>query len=378
MKKNSRVALLFLVSAIFVGLIFASCASTESVSELPKPGEQPAYPAREPIVLVCQIDAMSSDQGIGVLSRSLAPLIRRDLFCVKQISVIPSGSIDIPLKPYFLTEPGLKKLGTVYGADMITVGLLSGTSESISLDFKIYDTRKNHTLLNTKVEGKPSKFFDLQRRLTYEFIDAVGVDLSKEERTRIEYCSPKKLKAAICYGDGLNCEQTKKNNEALMSYSDALHADKSIATPYMDEARVFRRFNAPTKSMQSLESAVIRDKYFAEAWHQLSIHVARYTKDNDLAKKYCEQALEIAPRFGNARLSLGTILYALGDLPGAIEEMKIAVELMKVSPLPRFDLGVFYAESGKPEEAKYWFEQALKVDPDFERASLELQKLENS
>jgi tetratricopeptide (TPR) repeat protein len=374
-KRNIRPFTCLCRSLLLCSLFFLGCTSTPEVSETKS---QELSFAREPVVLVCQADTLSPDQGIVLLSYALSPLIRRDLFCVQAISVIPTEDTIVPPKSYFLNRRGLEKFARAYGADVIAVCLVTGDAERVSMKFKAYDVDNGYIMLKTNAEGKPADFFKLQRSLVNKFIDALGIVPDKEELKRINSCSPKQFEAALCFGDGLRCEESKRNRDALFSYRDALQADDSLAVPYMAEARVYRKLNVPLRAMQSLQEAVARDAFYAEAWYQLSAHAAQFKQDEELALEYCKKALEIAPRFGKARLSVGTRMYALGDVHGAIEETKKAANLLKTSVLPRYNLGVYYRDLNQIDEARLWFDRALKIDPEFELARSELQKLQNN
>jgi tetratricopeptide (TPR) repeat protein len=374
---NSKTILSRLLSVVILSLlVFADCASSNG--PLPQAAGHETRieaPTDGPIVLICQIDTLSSDHGMTLLSYALAPLIRRDLLCVKHLEVVPTDYTFTPSKSYFLTETGIRRFATAHGADIIALGLLGGDAEKISVDFKAYDIKNNRVVIKKKFEDEPLRFYDLQRTIVYEFVDAMGIKLSGEERDRIKSCSPKKLQAALSFGDGLRCEERESNSDALFSYQKAMGDDKSIAVPYFAEARVFRKMGIPAKSMKSLEEAVERDRFFAEAWYQLSLHAAEDMHDSELAIKHCSQALEIAPRFGKARLSLGSYLHASGDITRAIEETRLAVNLLRMDPLPSHNLGLYSLERGNTEDARFWFEQAIKISPQFQAAQTELKKL---
>jgi len=365
--------LLFMLT--LCGLLIQGCVSSGTPQAASKSDVHPALASREPILLVCPVNSMISEKETGSLSRILAPLIRRDLFCVQSLSVIPTEDTAIPGKAFFMTESGLVKVTRHHGADMVIVGMLRGDTEKISIELKAYDLKGGYFVLNTTVEGKPSKIFKLQRQLVYEFIDALGIRLSKEEADRIKASSPRKAKAASEYARGLRNEQNKMYTEAIIAYQNATTDDKYIAVPYAGEARIFAIFNAPLRAVESYENAVVRDESFAEAWYQLNLYAAHYKKQDDLAAKYCRKALEIAPRFGKAHMSLGTRLFDLGDVDQAIEETEKAVPLLPADPQSRYNLGIYYLNRNKPEEARTWFEQALRVDPGYELARTELQKL---
>ncbi len=364
-----------LAAAVFYGLMLQGCASTESARLLSDAAAPEGISAREPIVLVCPIDTVSTKGDISGLSHVLAPIIRRDLFCIQRISVIPTEGTNVPIKAFFLGNKGLRELARAHGADMVTVGYLHGGSEEIAIDFAAYDVMNNAFILKTKIEGKASRIFKLEREVIFRFSEALQVDLSKRERDRLTSCSPKEFEAATKCGQGLIDERGQKYADALVAYEEAAKADKCFAIPYVAEARIFRKYDAPSRAMKLLEMAVERDEFFAEAWYQLSQYATHYDQKPDLAAEYCRRALEIAPRFGIARRSLGARLHALGDLDQAIEETKKAVALLPVDPLSRHNLGVCYRDNGKPEEARKWFQEALRLNPDFEAARVELEKL---
>jgi len=373
MRTRNRFSFLFslLLIAAACGPALHGCASLGQ-SDSAK-NEAPALePGREPIVLVCQIDTMVPDENVSHISYALAPLLRRDLFCVQEISVIPTTDTDAPMKAYFLNRNGLRKLAHAHGADVVTVGLLKGDSEKITLEFEAFDVVGNRPVFKTTIEEKISALPKLQKKLTYGLIEGLGIALTKEEQERLAIGQPRKSAAIIAYGRGLKQARQENHAEALIAYRDASTSDSSFGAPYAAEAKVFQSMNAPLRALQSYETALAKDRYYAEAWYQLNIYTAQYKKRDDLAMDFCRQALEVAPRYGKAHLSLGTRLHDLGNLDGAIEETKTAAELLRVDPLPRYNLGVYYLESGDPEQARAWFERALKIDPGFELARIGL------
>lgn len=368
-----RAAVLLLSMVAIYGCASSNSHSSATTSQ-PQPFSQLAD--RHPIVLVCPVDYLTNDEKVAQLSLAMASLLRRNLFCVQQISVIPTADTKISGKPYFLTGDGLERIALSHGADIVLLGMMRGDKTEIKVELAAYDAESDYFVFRTEVRGKTSEVAKMQRQLTYRFVDALGVVLSEEEEKRLTSNTPRKLEAILEYGKGLRYEQKGKLTDALIAYGNAVDSDRRLAVPYADEGRVYKEFNAPLRAMQSYENAVGKDEFFAEAWYQLNLYAAEYKDNYEMAKRCCEKALEIAPRFGKARLSLGTRLYALGDLSQAIEETKTALELLPVDPLPRYNLGVYYLEAGKTDEARKWFEEALKINPRFSLALSELENLQ--
>jgi len=373
-KRLPIIVSLFLLVAICAPLA-QGCASSQPKLSRTHDTPPAIEPGRKPIVLVCPIDTLMVDEEISNLSRALGPLIRRDLFCIQGLSVIPTADTDVPPKMYFLKKAGLRRHAERLGADIITVGIMRGDSEKIEIEFKAYDVKNDNILIETTLEGKTSRIFRLQKELEYQFINALGIPVSEEEEERIASSAPRKAEAAIEYGRGLKAARRGNNTEALIALENACTLDASFAAPYTARAEVFREFNAAEKAISSLEKAVAIDGSYAEAWYQLNIYTSAYREDEDLAMGYCYEALSIAPLFGKARLSLGARLYNMGDIEGAIEQTKTAAEFLPTDAMPRHNLGIYYGDSGNIEEARAWFERALKVNPSFELSRTELMNL---
>ncbi len=373
MTKNVRSLIPFILTAIVCGTTVLGCASTQGGSSDFEIASVDL--GRKPIILVCPIDTVVSDAEISHLSYALAPLIRRDLFCAQDLSIVPTADTDIPMKAYFLNNTGLAKQAKRHGADIITVGILRGDSSKLSIDFKAYDVLKGTVLFKTKIEEKTSRALRLQKELVYQFIASLGIALSEDERERLSSHAPSKTDAAMQYGKGLKELRRGNYTEALITLGEAYTMDASLAVTRAASSKVFEQYNAPDKATKELESAVAIDKYYAEAWYQLNIRMAVYEKRDDLAMEYCYEALAVAPRFGKARLSLGARLYAMGELEEAIEQTEMAAELLPADAIPRYNLGIYYRDSGKLETAREWLERALKINPGFELARVELLNL---
>jgi tetratricopeptide (TPR) repeat protein len=345
-------------------------ASTESQDETSIINSGPA-----PIVLIGPVDTLITDSDISNLSFAMAPLIRRDLFCVQGISVVPTADTNVPIKAYFLKKAGLARLAAAHGADIIAVGRLKGDAKKLMLEFEAHDVRDNRIVFKTSIAGKASRIYKMEKELVRRFVAALGISLSPIELEMIEKNAPRKTAAAISYGQGLKHIEREKFTEALISFQDAGKDDEAFALGHAALAKVFTRFNAPDKALLSLERAVTVDKYYAEAWYDLNIHLSVRRKRDDLALAYCHQALAISPNFGKARLSLGARLYSTGNLEEAIEQTKLAADLLPTDTIARYNLGVYHRELGDTQEARLWFKHALRINPGFEPARVDLMNL---
>ncbi len=71
-------------------------------------------------------------------------------------------------------------------------------------------------------------------------------------------------------------------------------------------------------------------------------------------------------------MNLGSIRESAGDFQVALELFRKAVDLDKKNPLYRFQLGSLYRKLGRDADAVEQFKEAVKLQPDYEDALLEL------
>ena len=103
-----------------------------------------------------------------------------------------------------------------------------------------------------------------------------------------------------------------------------------------------------------------------------SLH-SKYEK----AIKECEFAIELDPDFGNPYNDIGSYLINLNRFDEAISWLEQAIEAVDYEPrhYPHFNLGRIYEKRGDWFTAKKYYEDALKINPDYEIAKSALLRL---
>jgi tetratricopeptide (TPR) repeat protein len=85
-----------------------------------------------------------------------------------------------------------------------------------------------------------------------------------------------------------------------------------------------------------------------------------------------KKGLEIKPADPSLRHRLGTALYQLGDVKGALEQFQQVVRTSPEFSKAHFSLGVLMAAGGRHAEAIQEFSNALKYDPGYVQARVQL------
>jgi tetratricopeptide (TPR) repeat protein len=83
-------------------------------------------------------------------------------------------------------------------------------------------------------------------------------------------------------------------------------------------------------------------------------------------------SIQINPAHAEAYIGLGQLLLQQGDHPGAVAQMRNAVQVQPDKVLPRYGLGVALLAADQPREAAEVLEQAVGLKPSFAPARLRL------
>ena len=103
-----------------------------------------------------------------------------------------------------------------------------------------------------------------------------------------------------------------------------------------------------------------------------SLH-SKYEK----AVEECEFAIELDPDYGNPYNDIGSYLIKLDRIDEAISWLEKAIEAVDYEPryYPYFNLGRIYEKRGDWFTARKYYEDALKINPDYEIAKSALLRL---
>jgi Tfp pilus assembly protein PilF len=90
----------------------------------------------------------------------------------------------------------------------------------------------------------------------------------------------------------------------------------------------------------------------------------------------CRRAIEVNPEFGNPYNDIGSYLISLGRLDEAVPWLEQAIQASRYEPrhYPYFNLGRVYYAKGMINRAREYFQQALRIEPDY---TLARQAIEN-
>ena len=91
----------------------------------------------------------------------------------------------------------------------------------------------------------------------------------------------------------------------------------------------------------------------------------------------CKRAIEVDPDFGNPYNDIGAYLISLGKFDEAIPWLERATRAPRYEPrhYPYFNLGRAYYAKGEINRARQYFQESLRIEPDYDLARQAVESL---
>ncbi len=125
------------------------------------------------------------------------------------------------------------RLGLLLGARRIIQGsILPMGASDVQLGAEIYETVREAAdpeASAVPVEGPMTKLLDLQKRLTFEIVGLLGIELTKAQRREMERPQTKDLDAFMAFCRGIDFEDRGLHDDALREYRVAMSMDPAFA-----------------------------------------------------------------------------------------------------------------------------------------------------
>ncbi|MCB4756219.1 MAG: tetratricopeptide repeat protein [Elusimicrobia bacterium] len=147
---------------------------------------------------------------------------------------------------------------------------------------------------------------------------------------------------------------------------------------------IYNRLGEDEKSIETYKKAVEIDPGYAQGWRNLltistklgrkepvlevpdlikRMETSLSQKNYPEAKKAAERIVELIPNNADAHLSLGNILFYLGQLDAGIQELETALKLKPGFAVAHVNLGHIFQYKKDFKSARSHFQEALRFDP---------------
>jgi tetratricopeptide (TPR) repeat protein len=159
----------------------------------------------------------------------------------------------------------------------------------------------------------------------------------------------------------------KQYQKGIDFVNKALRINENLAKAYYIKGSIYRESGDTAKAISSLETAIEQDNKYTDAFYDLGIMYA--ARRNPLALEYYNNALKIDPANENAKYARAKLLQDFGKIDEAIQGYEAILAENKNCDNCYYNIGAIYLEIKKdPKKALEQFTKAIEVNPNYVEA----------
>ena len=187
-------------------------------------------------VAVIYFDNTSKEKNLEKLKKGLAGMLISDLSNVKMIDIVERDRIEEILKEQNLQsknivdQNSIVDIGKLLGAEIILTGAYFEMFGSFRIDARFIDVKTGEVLKSEGVDGQTSNFFKLQKQLTWKIIENLDINLSENEKGKIESEGEFSYEDSLKYSNALDLIDSGEKEKAIKILSELkkIHSNSSL------------------------------------------------------------------------------------------------------------------------------------------------------
>jgi TolB-like protein len=143
-------------------------------------------------VAILYFDNTGENSSMDQLRKGLADMLITDLSNVRMLDIVERDRLESLLEEQNLSNSSdfdpetAARLGELLGADIILTGGYFDLFGSIRIDARFIDVETGQVLKSDGVDGESSKFFKIQKQLSWKIINNMDAKLTDEEIKTLE------------------------------------------------------------------------------------------------------------------------------------------------------------------------------------------------
>jgi tetratricopeptide (TPR) repeat protein len=198
----------------------------------------------------------SANQELDPLQKGLTEMLITDLAQIKSLTVVERARLQQLMEEMGLGMSGLvredtaPRVGKLLGAAQVVLGTLTGLeNQSVRIDAALANIKTVQRNDAAKVSGSLLEFYQLEKNLAFDVIDAMKITLSREEKDAIQKVPTKNLLAFMAFCRGLDQMDQQNWDVARQEFAAALKQDPGfqMARSELDRSNAFSSFSSPAE-----------------------------------------------------------------------------------------------------------------------------------
>ena len=336
----------------------------------------PVVPPPVRSIAVLPFKGLSPEAGGDFLGAGMADALITKLSNVKDLTVLPTGSV----LRYAGREFEPRDVGRALGVDSVLDGKVQRAGDSIRVTVQLVRAADGASLWARQFDEKFTDVFGVQDAISEQVARALTLRLNDEEQGRLRKHYTEDVEAYQAYLTGRyfwNKRTVEGYRKGIGQYQQAIDRDPNYALAYAGLADCYVRLNEgglpPAEgSLPRAKAAVTRaleiDDSLAEAHAALGFIKFRFDWDFPGAGREFQRAIELDPNYAMAHQWYAFYLLATDHPPEALAELKRAHELDPLSLNVSSGFGSYFFFTRRYDEAINQLRKTVEMDPTFAEA----------
>ena len=291
----------------------------------------------EKSIAVLPFENFSDEPENAFFADGIQDDILTNLSKIGDLKVISRTSV----MPYRGKQKGVRQIGKELGVGAILEGSVRRENNRVRVNVQLINAETDQHIWAEDYDRELTDVFAIQTDLAQKIAHELRAQLSPSEQQRMT-------------------RRPTENGEAYLAFVEAHNLNASLE----DREKL-------KQAQQLYERAIQLDPHFVLAIAHLSIlhswiyHTHEPTEaERDLATKYADQALQLAPNSPEAHLARGySLYYGAQDFERALREFAIAQEGLPNNAQVYLVIGAIQRREGKWKESTANLEKAVELNP---------------
>ncbi|HSH74695.1 MAG TPA: tetratricopeptide repeat protein [Longimicrobiales bacterium] len=307
-------------------------------------GEPPGAPLltlerTQPTIAVMPLKNISPDPSNAYFAEGMHEEIMTRLARISSLVVIARTSV----MRFADGQTGISEIGAQLGAAFVLEGSARVSGDQVRVTVQLIDVETRGPVWAELYARALTvgDLFDIQIDLAERITDALEVELTPRDRTRVQQRPTRSLEAYQSYLLGLAAwrrRTAESLEETIRHYEVAIAVDSSFALPH----------------------AGLAEALAAQPWYQNRLDSEAALREG---QAHAERALELDPSLGGAYASLGLMKEMLYDWVGAEEDFRRAIEISPEHATAHHWYANMLSRLGRFEEGQAEIRRAYELDP---------------
>ena len=321
-----------------------------------------------PAIVVLPLVSLSSESSREFMADGMTEALTAELGKIGALRVISRTSAN----RYRGSTKPLADIASELGVAYLVEGSVLYDGEQVRISVQLVEATQDRQLWAESYSSSADASIAVQARVAREVADAIQVEVTPDEESRIAAARPVSPEVMAVYVSGRRSFEAGHTEQAIKSFQRAIELDPNFALPYSWLADTYASIGwwtgpATDFAMQARVAAMRSrdiDDSLAEPYRLLGRLQAFYEWDWDDAERYFERALELNPNHAPTYVAYGQYLLVTNRTEEALE---LAAQALEIDPMSTPTLGyaadAFYFAKDY-DRAIRLYETALTIEPE--------------